>query len=329
MAMINGNEYLHLPLKVAPEPLATLIRQRQLYEAVAAAVDAGVFERLKTAKTADALSAELAIDCAATLYLLKTLEHLGCLRVEGDRFINTPLAATFLLRDSYLYLGQEFVADSAAVPPAGTLREKLRGASDQNTPEPAWSQERLRQLGVLGLMGSIQGTLGACDLSGARRLLDLGGGHGFYSIAFAQKYQEIKVTMFDLPQVVALAEHFVRMFGVERQVALIGGDFLADDIGTGFDAVLCANILHGDKREIVLPKVRRALNPGGQVILKCRVADSADNLENSLTKFRWRVYGGREIFSTDEWRSLLARHGFRDIRTVGFAGIYATMVGSC
>lgn len=322
------NEYLHLPLRVSPEPLTALMHQRQLYEAVAAAVEVGAFEWLKTARTADELSAALAIDREAVLYLLKTLARFGCLREEGGRFVNSPLAEVYLSRDSYLYLGQEFAADAAGGAPAGTLREKLLGASGKRTPEPAWSQERLRQLGVLALMGPIQNTVGVCELTGARRLLDLGGGHGLYSIAFAQKYRGLKVTLFDLPHIVALAERFVRRFGMENRINLVGGNFLTDDIGSGFDAVLCANILHGDKREAVLPKVRRALNPGGRLIVKCRAADAADTLENALAKFRWRVYGGREMDTTDEWRSLLARHGFRDIETMGFAGIHATMVAT-
>ncbi len=321
--MENNDEHyrpLHLPLPIDPGPLADLIRQRQMYEAVAAAANLGVFDRLRTAKTAGALAAELAIDATAVHYLLKALAHMGCLRENGGSFVATPLAETYLSSNSYLYLGQEFTAA-----PADGLAARMRGLCGEKTPEPAWSQERLRQIGVLGLMGSLQATVGACELSAARRLLDLGGGHGLYSIAFAQKYPDLRVTMFDLPHIVALAGSFVKMFAVENRVDLVGGDFLSDDIGAGFDAVLCANILHSDKRAVLLPKVRQALNPGGQIILKCRVADCPDDLENALAKLRWRVFGGREIHTTGEWVALLAAHGFRDIRTLNVTGIHATI----
>lgn len=318
---------LYRPLPIDPGPLAELIRQRQMYEAVAAAAAIGIFDKLRTAKAAGELAAELAIDDQAVFYLLKVLAHMGCLRENDGTFAATPLAETYLSQNSYLYLGQEFGTGPAGAPPPGSLAERLRGVSGKKTPEPAWNQERLRQIGVLGLMGSIQATVAACDLSAARRLLDLGGGHGFYSIAFAQKYPDLQVTMFDLPHIATLAEHFVKMFAVEKQVALAGGDFLTDDIGTGFDAVLCANILHSDKRHVLLPKVRQALSPGGQVILKCRVADSADNLENALAKLRWRVYGGRELHATAEWLTLLDRHGFRDVKPLNITGIYATITG--
>jgi predicted O-methyltransferase YrrM len=317
---------LYLPLAVDPSPLTALSLQRLLHEAVAVAVDIGLFRQLKTARTADELAAALAVERDVTYCLLKVLTHLGCLRESGDGFVNAPLADAYLLDASYLYLGHEFVFQPAADSFASQLAAKLRNSGARKTPEPAWSRERLRQIGVFGLMGSIQKTLSVCSLDGAGRLLDLGGGHGFYGIAFAQKYPGLKVTIFDLPHIVALAEQFMRMFGVERQVSLAGGNFLTDDIGSGYDAVLCANILHSDKRDIVLPKVRQALRPGGRIFVRCRVADCADNLENAAAKLRWQVCGGRELYTVGEWRAFLAGHGFRNITLAGMEDIYATII---
>ncbi len=317
---------LYVSLKVDSKPLMDLSFQRQLHESLAVAVDLGVFRRLQTMKTAIELADEMALDPEVTFYLLKTLVHIGCLEEEQGRFVNTSLASAYLVEDSYLYLGHEFGSKAERDSFGNQLSQKLQSVWTETTSEPDWNQERLRQIGVFGLMGSVQDTVSLCNLEKANRLLDLGGGHGFFSIAFAQKYPGLSVTLFDLPHIVTLAGQFIRQFAVEQQVKLAGGNFLTDDIGTGYDAVLCSNILHSSKRDIVLAKVRQALKPCGQIILRCRVADCADNLENAVAKLRWRLHSGWELYSTEEWRAFLTGHGFRNIRVIGISGIYATIL---
>lgn len=325
--MYKKSEELYLPLSVSPSSLMNLSLHWQLHETIAAANELGIFEQLCTERSANEIAEVLNLDAQCTFYLLKVLVRAGYLTENGDKFINLPVANTFLLSGHYLYLGHEFKFQQSEHSFGGKLLLALRNGSAGPTPEPQWNQERLRQLGVFGLMGSIQSTVNAVDLSDAQRLLDLGGGHGFYSIAFAQKYPTLHATVFDLSHIVSLAEKFARQFAIERQVAFCGGDFLIDDIGKNYDAILCANVLHSQKRDVVLTKVRQALKPGGRIIVKCRVSDSPDNLENAIAKLMWQVRGGRELYSSDQWKSFLLKHGFREIEMVQQFGIYATMIG--
>ncbi len=268
------------------------------------------------------MAGELAINQDVAYYLLKLLVHAGCLTEGRGKFSTTPLADAYLLEDSPLYLGHEFTTTCEY---ARQLLSALSPQSPTNTPEPEWTKERLRQIGVFGMMGSIQSTVRATDLSAARRMLDLGGGHGFYSIAFAQKYPQLEVTLFDLPHVAVYAASFVREYSLERRIITRGGNFITDDIGDGFDAVLCANVLHSNKRDVLLAKIRQALNPDGQIIIKTRVSDVADNLENAATKLLWQAKGGKELFSFAEWQDFLAPYGFRNTELSGVSGIYATI----
>ncbi|MBP2646092.1 MAG: crtF [Firmicutes bacterium] len=316
---------LYLPLTVDPSNLSDLSMHRVFHESVSLAVDLRIFEHLKTPQTVEKLANRLGLNEKITRYWLKALVHVGCLTEANSLFCNTELANMYLVADSYLYLGHEFkvqVGDEFA----RQLAAKLTGSMADKPPEPTWSQERLRQIGVFGLMGSIQSTVKSCALAGSGRLLDLGGGHGFYSIAFAQKYPNLKVMLFDLPHVVELAKGFVRDFSVERQVDFRGGNFLTDDIGSDYDSVLCSNILHSTKRETVLKKVYNALLPGGKIIVKCRIADASDTLENAFTNLFWQVRGGGELFTSADWRRFLTEHGFREVEVKGMYGIYATMV---
>ncbi len=314
---------LYQPLEIDPTPLTALSQNRQIYEAVSVAVSLGVFKHLRTPGTPGELAGKLAIDGDVAYYLLKLLAHAGCLTEDRGKFSATPLADAYLHEDSPFYLGHEFTLTCEY---GRQLLAALSPQTPRNTPEPEWTRERLRQIGVFGMMGSIQSTVEAAELSAARRLLDLGGGHGFYSIAFAQKYPQLEVTLFDLPHVASYADNFVREFSLQQRVHTRGGDFLADDIGHGFDAVLCANVLHSNKRDVLLVKIRQAINPGGQLIIKTRIGDVADNLENAATKLLWQAKGGRELFSFAEWQGFLASHGFRNAELAGISGIYATII---
>ncbi|MCE5285621.1 MAG: acetylserotonin O-methyltransferase [Pelosinus sp.] len=322
---MNTLRPLYLPLEIDPSPLSELSRQRCLQEALSVAVKLDIFTKLKAARTAEGLANDLGVNATVTYYLLKALVEMGCLAVVQQSFRNTPLADVYLVPESDLYLGHEFrVQPSDQF--AAQLLKRLHNEAGEMSSEPDWNQERLRQIGVFGLMGSIQNTVAVCDLAGSARLLDLGGGHGFYSIAFAEKYPELSVTLFDLPQVTLLAKRFIQQFKVESQVGLLAGNFLLDDIGTGYDAVLCANILHSTKRDIVLAKAYRALKEGGQLIVKCRVAEAEDNLENSFTNLLWQVRGGRELLTVEKWMELFTKYRFHDSKLVSKLGISATII---
>src|ERR1039458_8049101 len=59
----------------------------------------------------------------------------------------------------------------------------------------------------------------ALGTAGVHRVLDLGGGSGAYSIAFAKASPDVKCEILDLPEVVPLTAKFVRDAGVSTQVS--------------------------------------------------------------------------------------------------------------
>ena len=91
-------------------------------------------------------------------------------------------------------------------------------------------------------------------------------------------------------------------------------------------AVIDRNILHSDKRDIVLGKVKKALCPGGVLILKCRIADCPDTIATALAKLVWLIYGGRELFTLEKWQGFLTSYGFTDIQTVNISEMSATII---
>ena len=109
------------------------------------------------------------------------------------------------------------------------------------------------------------------DLKAVRRLLDLGGGPATYAITFAQVNPELKATVFDLPMPIEIARENIAKNGLTDRVDTLAGNFLQDDIGTGYDFIWVSQILHSHDEEqskLIIAKAVAALTPGGTLAIQ-------------------------------------------------------------
>lgn len=99
------------------------------------------------------------------------------------------------------------------------------------------------------------------DFTNVKRLLDIGGGHGLYAIAFSKLNEDLQAFVFDLPPVTGETGYFIEKYGASR-VSTIPGDFFKDEIGSGYDLIF-SSFNPGGKVPSLVPKLSEALNPGG------------------------------------------------------------------
>ncbi len=104
------------------------------------------------------------------------------------------------------------------------------------------------------------------DFTNVKKLLDLGGGHGLYAIAFAKLNENLQAFVFDLPPVTQKTKDFIEKYGSSR-VDIIPGDFFNDEIGSGYD-VIFSSFNPGGKVPSLIPKISKALTPGGVFITR-------------------------------------------------------------
>lgn len=115
------------------------------------------------------------------------------------------------------------------------------------------------------------------DLSGRRKLLDLGGGSGAYSINAALAHPSIEAVVFDLAPVTVVAGEFIASHGVSDRVATQAGDFTKDPLPTDADVAVMASNLPQYSRDIIAQVIARtfaALLPGGEMHL---IGEMLDN----------------------------------------------------
>jgi len=164
------------------------------------------------------------------------------------------------------------------------------------------------------------------DLTGVNSLLDLGGGSGAYAIAFARKAPHIKITVFDLPEVIPLTKKYIAQAGLAETIQTKTGDMTRDDFGKGYDLVFVSAICHmfSPKENLKLFKrIKRALNPEGRIVIQDFVLNpdktsprfSAIFALNMLVNTR-----GGGTYSGKEYIDWLSRAGFHKAELVKIPG---------
>ncbi len=106
---------------------------------------------------------------------------------------------------------------------------------------------------------------GFLDLTGAKRLMDLGGGSGVMSMALAHRYPEMTFTVVDIPNVCAAGREIAVEKALAVRITYHPADFLGDDLPTGFDVALESDV--NVYSEALFRKVRDSLNPGGRFLI--------------------------------------------------------------
>ncbi len=75
-------------------------------------------------------------------------------------------------------------------------------------------------------------------------LLDIGGGSGWYSIAYLKANPDLRAVVWDRPEVLKIAQENAHRQGVADRLECVGGDMFVDPFPVAPDVLLVSNILH-------------------------------------------------------------------------------------
>src|SRR4051812_22857764 len=89
------------------------------------------------------------------------------------------------------------------------------------------------------------------DLSQTTALLDIAGGSGIYSCAFAARYPQLLATVFEKKPVDGIAREAIARQGGSERVSVVAGDMFSEPLPEGFDAHLLSNVLHDWEEPVV------------------------------------------------------------------------------
>ncbi len=158
-----------------------------------------------------------------------------------------------------------------------------------------------------------------CDLGSFSRLLDIGGGSGTYTIAFLKENPDLSAVLYDLPDVIPMAEERLRREGFLNRVTLVAGDFYHDALPGGSDIALLSAIIHQNSPQeniALLRKVYRALAPGGALIIRDHIMDETRTRPHKGALFAINMLvdtPAGDTYTLDEVRSMLESAGFQRV----------------
>nr|XP_020668690.1 N-acetylserotonin O-methyltransferase-like protein [Pogona vitticeps] len=155
----------------------------------------------------------------------------------------------------------------------------------------------------------------AFDLSKFQTVCDLGGCTGALAYELVHLYPEMKVTVFDLPDVIASISSFQPSRQNTDGVSFTPGDFFKDNLPEA-DLYILSRVLHDcseEKIDILLSKIAVACRPGtallvAETVLSEKRTSPARAVLQSLSMTEGKQRSGLE------YKQLLEKHGFANVQ---------------
>ncbi|XP_073329430.1 probable bifunctional dTTP/UTP pyrophosphatase/methyltransferase protein isoform X2 [Pagrus major] len=293
----------------------------------------GVFDLLQSQPGLDAaqVAQEIKASVKGTECLLEACVSLGLLKSKGRTcqnpvYENTHLATRFLLSDAPLSL-QGYIQHcndtvwplfshlESAVQDGTNQREKVFGKKSQDVFQDTYYNSKEVKLRFMNAMHSIAKVTGkavatAFDLSRFKTACDVGGCTGAMAYEFTKAHPKLSVTVFDLPAVVEMSEHF-HPLRRDNRVSFVAGDFFKDELPKA-DLYILARILHDwpdEKVHLLLSKIADACTPGCGVLLSEIFLDEERRGPSRGLLQALSMSEGKQRSAT-EYSQLLKSHGF-------------------
>uniref|UniRef100_A0A674IZN5 O-methyltransferase C-terminal domain-containing protein n=1 Tax=Terrapene triunguis TaxID=2587831 RepID=A0A674IZN5_9SAUR len=153
------------------------------------------------------------------------------------------------------------------------------------------------------------------DLSPFRSVCDLGGCTGVLAHELVQKYPNLNITVFDLPDVIANVSCFQPSGQHITPVMFTAGDFFKDNLPEA-DLYILSLILHDlndEKIHILLSKISSICKPGSALLLAEIVLDEEKTHPPRAVLQSLSMTEGKQR-SGSEYKQLLEKYGFTNVQ---------------
>jgi ubiquinone/menaquinone biosynthesis C-methylase UbiE len=270
----------------------------------------GIFDHLEESRSAAEVAASIKSDLRATEILLDALAGLELIKKCRGKYRNSTSSNRLLVKGSAHYQGDIIRHADNLWTNWSNLDEVVKTG---NPARKSFSTDAfIKGMHNIAVMRAKE-VIENLDLKGVTTALDLGGGPGTYTRELAKKVES--VTLFDLPETIAIARDELSGSGL-KNVSFMEGDFLVADIGSNYDLVYVSQVLHAfsetDNLKI-LRKANEALAPGGRIAIYEHFIkpDRTEPVHGSLFSVNMLVNtsGGR-CYSVPEMKQWLSSLGF-------------------
>lgn len=266
------------------------------------------------------LSELLGSDVAATILFLDALSAMGLLVKDRGKYRNSPEANQFLVESSPNYMGHIILHHHHLLDGWAQLDQMVK--TGKPVTRRSYGEDVERESFIMGMfnlaMQVAPQVADQVDLSGKKRLLDLGGGPGTYSIHFCKANPELEAVIFDRPTTEPFARNTIAQFELNERIDFMAGNFLQDPISGGsYDVVWISHILHSNTPEQchhIIKKCADSMGKGGIILIHDFILDDNKDGPEFPALFSLNMLlgdtGGRS-YSQEELFDMLKQSGVK------------------
>ncbi len=318
-----------------PDRLEQMIRGFMPSRCLLTALELDLFTAVGDGASAEHIGKKISANARGAGMLLNALVALGLLTKRGDEYKNTTESARFFVqgskdnhRNGLLHTANLWHRWSTLI---DAVRRGTRVPIDRDY-SPEWTQNFIAgmQRNAKDRASAVVKGLGT---TGVHRILDLGGGSGAYSIAFAKESPEIHCELLDTPEVVPLTTEYVSQAGVASQVRVRAGDMLSGDLGSGYDLIMLNAICHmfsEEQNRHLFRRIHQALAKGGRLAVQDFILNPEKTGPTHAALFSLNMLVGTEAgasYSEPEYTDWMKAAGFNDVSRVNLPGPSDLIVG--
>jgi len=296
--------------------------------ALTTAVMLGVFDALHESPASPAELAErLSLDPLGAETLLTTLQTLGYVEAEEhERLRNTAVSERQLVSSSPESIATFVGAQSDLHwETLGLLPEAVRDGKAYAMHEERQDETDRWRAYIRGLYEisrpEHEANAAMVPVEEPRRLVDVAGGHGGFSMAMCRRHPGLQATVLDLPPSAAVGREIVEEEGFSDRVSFREGDVFEVGLGEDVDVVSVFNLIHHlpEERDRELCRMARAaLRPGGCLV----IGDSARpepgervSEHGAISSLLFYAWSHSRNFRPSEIRAWMREAGFGEVET--------------
>ena len=260
-------------------------------------------EICKAANTEPVVTEKLLIACVAMELVEK----------KDDCYKNSSFSEKYLVQGSVLYQG-DIIAHSAGFWDYwGNLESQVRLPGKKPFAKEDNHSNFILGMKNITVAGRGELFLNSIDLTGRKRLFDVGGGPGTYSIIACKKHPQLNAVVFDLPETIEITRKMIAEENLQDRITTIEGNWDCDEFGCDNDVVLFSNVLHGHQSnaQVKLQKAQRSLSAGGMLVIQEFLLN--ENKTGPLFPALFNIMVG--AFAIDEIKQFIENAGFVNIQT--------------
>ncbi|NXT63601.1 ASML protein, partial [Chaetops frenatus] len=262
--------------------------------------------------------------------LLDACASLGLLEKTPQGYSNTDSANTYLTSDGkyslhgYIihsndHLWPLFTNLESAVKEGSRQNHRAFGKKADDVFKDYYHSQEVKQR-FMAAMHSIahltaRDVATAFDLSQFKSACDLGGCTGALAHELVQVYPNLKVTVFDLPEVIANTSYFQPSGQHTASVTFVSGDFFKDNLPEA-DLYILSRVLHDwpdEKVHVLLSKISAVCRPGSALLVAETVLDEQKTHPSVAVLQSLSMTEGKQR-SGSEYKQLLEKYGFTDVQ---------------